>query len=329
MERVPITTDDARSATSAGDLAVETCWDALRLLRTRMYVAPAGFRQCALRIASEPAVTFDARLEAAPGAYDVVIAFEAGYAGRRHETLLVVTDLIDVEVVQRGAMPEAALALLRMYLPYCLAPVEAQRRRRAITVSHFAQTLDGRIATHSGDSRWIGCPENLVHAHRMRALCDAVLIGAGTLRRDRPRLNVRHVSGTDPIRVVLGSGSLDLRCLTESSSAPVLTVGRDQSPDFDFLIHDNGRIHGLELLEALFARGIHSVLVEGGATMTSSLLADGAIDVLQLHIEPLLLGPGLSPFVRPAAERIADAITFRSQTFVPVGSGVMFVGRPA
>jgi diaminohydroxyphosphoribosylaminopyrimidine deaminase/5-amino-6-(5-phosphoribosylamino)uracil reductase len=219
--------------------------------------------------------------------------------------------------------------LLHLYLPYCLAPLEARRRRRAIAISHFAQTLDGRIATGGGDSRWIGCPENLVHAHRMRALCDAVLIGAGTLRRDRPRLNVRHVSGTDPLRIVIGADPLDLSCLMECSSAPVLTIGPNQSLDLTTSAKGNGRVDGRELLEVLFARGIHSVLVEGGAMTTSALLADRAIDVVQLHIEPLLLGSGLSPFTRPPAELIADALTFRSQSFVPVGSGIMFVGCPA
>jgi diaminohydroxyphosphoribosylaminopyrimidine deaminase / 5-amino-6-(5-phosphoribosylamino)uracil reductase len=329
MERVPITTDDARSAPSAGDLAVEACWNALLVLRTRMQADPSGFRHCSLRVAHEQVVTFDARPESSPGAYDAVIAFDAGLSGRRHETLLVVKDLIDVEVVQRGAMPESALALLRLYLPYCLAPIEARRRRRAIAVSHFAHTLDGRIATQGGDSRWIGCPENLVHAHRMRALCDAVLIGAGTLRRDRPRLNVRHVPGIDPIRIVIGSGPLDLSCLTECSSTPVLTIGRDQSLDLTTAAGGQRRVEGRALLEALFARGIHSVLVEGGAATTTALLADGAIDVVQLHIEPLLLGSGLTPFTRPPVELIADALTFRSQTFVPVGTGVMFIGCPA
>ena len=321
MERVPITNEVAQS-----EPAADACWNALRLLRARIRVVPAGFRQCVLRIGADPLVAFDARLEPAPGAHDVVIAFEPGASARRHETLIVIEDLIDVDVVQRGSIPDAALALLQTYLPYCLAPIEAQRQRRAITVSHFAQTLDGRIATDCGDSRWIGCQENLVHAHRMRALCDAVLIGSGTLRRDRPRLTVRHVSGSDPIRVVVGSGPHDLSCLTESSDAPVITVGRDQTID---LAAGNGHIHGRAILESLFTRGIHSVLVEGGAATTSSLLADGVIDILQVHIEPLVLGPGLSPFARPAAARIGDAITFRSQSFTRVGSGVMFVGRPA
>lgn len=313
MERVPITNEVAQS-----EPAADACWNALLLLRARIRVVPAGFGQCALRIAADPLVTFDARLEPGPGAHDVVIAFERGASARRHETLIVIDDLIDVDVVQRGSIPDAALAMLQTYLPYCLAPIEAQKQRRAITVSHFAQTLDGRIATDGGDSRWIGCQENLVHAHRMRALCDAVLIGSGTLRRDRPRLTVRHVSGSDPIRVVVGSGPHDLTCLTESSDAPVIT-----------LANGNGHLRGREILESLFERGIQTVLVEGGAATTSSLLADGMIDILQLHIEPLLLGPGLSPFDRPAAARIGDAITFRSQSFTRVGSGVMFVGRPA
>ncbi|HWS70585.1 MAG TPA: dihydrofolate reductase family protein, partial [Thermoanaerobaculia bacterium] len=143
-----------------------------------------------------------------------------------------------------------------------------------------------------------------------------------------PRLNVRHVEGNDPIRIVLGSSTLDLDCLTLSSTAPVLTVGH--RGDCSVVVEPrDGRIRGEDLMRALYARGIHTVLVEGGASTTSALLEDGAVDILQLHIEPLLLGPGLSPFQRPPAAKIAEAITFRAQTFFAVGSGMMFVGRPA
>jgi diaminohydroxyphosphoribosylaminopyrimidine deaminase/5-amino-6-(5-phosphoribosylamino)uracil reductase len=334
MGELPLSTEheDARDARDGRDSdapLLAACWSALRLLRERMREEARPFDFLSLRIGAEPQLAIDARLELAPGTFDVVLlTAHATIAPRRSDTVLLVDEWLTVDVMQSGRVPQELLDLLRLYIPYCLAPVEARRRQRAVAVCHFAQTLDGRIATDSGDSRWIGCPENLIHAHRMRALCDAVLVGSGTLRRDRPRLNVRHVEGHDPIRIVLGNSTHDLDCLTLSSTSPVLTVGC--GGDCAVVVEPrDGRIHGADLMRALFARGVHTVLVEGGASTTSALLEDGAVDILQLHIEPLLLGPGLSPFQRPPAAKIADAITFRAQTFFAVGSGMMFVGRPS
>ena len=89
-------------------------------------------------------------------------------------------------------------ALIDLYLPICSAT-----DANPITVGHLGQSLDGFIATHSGESQYVTGEENILHLHRMRALCDAVVVGAGTVAADDPQLTTRHVSGPSPLRVVL------------------------------------------------------------------------------------------------------------------------------
>ena len=92
-------------------------------------------------------------------------------------------------------------AMVDLYLPICSATPA-----KPITVGHLGESLDGFIATHTGDSRWVTGPANVVHMHRLRALCDAVIVGAGTVAADNPRLTTRLVEGPNPLRVVLDPG---------------------------------------------------------------------------------------------------------------------------
>ena len=225
--------------------------------------------------------------------------------------------------------------MLELYLPYCLAPVHARHMRRAFAVTHFAQSLDGRIATSAGDARWIGCDENRVHAHRMRALCDGILIGARTLQTDRPALTVRHADGSDPTRIVVGgAGAGDVDCLERAGSSPILLIGDQNGPvsgrvERVALPKTNGRIATAEILKELYRHDILSVYVEGGATTTSAFLAEGNIDVLQLHISPMIIGPGINSFSTPAILSVGDSVRFGAHVYRSVGDGMMFVGRLA
>src|SRR5438128_10776811 len=88
-------------------------------------------------------------------------------------------------------------ALLDLYLP-----ISSATPARPLTVGHLGQSLDGFIATPSGDSQFVTGPENILHLHRMRALSDAVVVGAGTVAVDDPQLTTRHVRGPNPMRVV-------------------------------------------------------------------------------------------------------------------------------
>ncbi len=173
----------------------------------------------------------------------------------------------------------------------------------------FAQTLDGRIASASGDSQWISSESSRRLAHRLRRLHDGVLVGVGTVLADDPQLTVRLVKGRNPIRIVADSRlriPLSARVLTEQHVAPtiiattsradggklsalkemgigVLTVGEDEAGEVD--------LRGL--LEILGKRGISSVLAEGGASIITSLLHRRLADKVTVFIAPKVLGKGV------------------------------------
>ena len=102
------------------------------------------------------------------------------------------------ELLARLPADDPRTALLDLYLPICSATVE-----HPITVGHLGQSLDGFIATHAGESRYVTGQENIVHLHRLRALCDAVVVGARTVASDNPRLTTRLVEGPNPLRVIM------------------------------------------------------------------------------------------------------------------------------
>src|ERR687893_671106 len=104
--------------------------------------------------------------------------------------------------------------------------------RPSVTVS-YAQTLDGRVATATGESKWISCPDSLRFAHEMRAGHDAVLIGAGTVCSDDPRLTVRHVPGPSPLRVVVDSTLRtppDAAVLADGAASGTVLAVTDRAP---------------------------------------------------------------------------------------------------
>src|SRR6266704_3127757 len=189
-----------------------------------------------------------------------------------------------------------------------VSPLLGEVRRsaeRPYVLLKYAQTLDGRIATASGDARWIsGVPERRV-SHAMRAACDAVMVGIGTVLRDDPRLTVRMVPGASPIRVILDSklrvpphaGVLDSDAVTI-----VLTTARSSPARREALRERRVRVEvvqegpdGVDLREGLgrlAELGIRSLLVEGGARVITSLLRERAVDRVVVALAPLLLGKG-------------------------------------
>ena len=264
---------------------------------------------------------------------DIIILLSAKQATqKKYSTIIRLEGLSSVRIEESGNLDECAIQFLKKYLPYVFSSHFAKQKNRALAVAHFAQSLDGRIATSNGDSKWIGNQENLIHAHRMRALCDAILIGRGTLEQDQPRLTVRHVIGQNPIRVVLGNTAKDYNCLYESSTDRILVIGKQPSSlngqiDYVHLDSEEAMISPRAILQCLYQRGITAVYVEGGSKTTSHFLETGAIDVLQLHFAPLLLGGGMSSISIPGINKVEHAIRFKNAQFHSMGDEIMFVGE--
>ncbi|CAM5645950.1 Riboflavin biosynthesis protein RibD OS=Streptomyces alboniger OX=132473 GN=ribD PE=3 SV=1 [Streptomyces alboniger] len=164
----------------------------------------------------------------------------------------------------------------------------------------YAATLDGRVAAADGTSRWITSAEARADVHRLRAECDAVVVGSGTQRADDPHLAVRGVEGAvQPLRVVVDTHGTavtpDARVLDDA--APTLIAVADDVPprvdaDTVRLPRGEGGLDVRALLDALYARGVRSVLLEGGPTLAGAFVAAGAVDRVVGYLAPVLLGAG-------------------------------------
>jgi riboflavin biosynthesis pyrimidine reductase len=168
----------------------------------------------------------------------------------------------------------------------------------------------------------------------MRALSDGIVIGSRTLRRDHPRLTVRYVEGGRPARIVLASSPEGLSALAGIDGGPVYLVGGDghAAPPGVAIVPirgANGHMPTSEILRELLKRGIRSVYIEGGALTASRFLGDGNVDVLQVHIAPMILGSGLTAFRLPPVPDVASSLHMAYHEFTPVDDGMMIVGTVA
>lgn len=203
-----------------------------------------------------------------------------------------------------------------------------------MVVGRLAQTLDGRIATTSGSSQWIGGRGDILHTHRLRALCHAVVIGAGTVRHDDPRLTTRECPGPNPLRVVLDTERRlgpDYRLFREGP--PTLLLCAEDAPGPDRLDHAEvlrlprdplrGGLQVPAVLQLLASRGLTRIFVEGGGVTVSRFLAAGCLDRLHVTVAPVLLGSGIPAFTLPEAERITDGLRF-AWTCHPLDPDMLF-----
>jgi diaminohydroxyphosphoribosylaminopyrimidine deaminase/5-amino-6-(5-phosphoribosylamino)uracil reductase len=216
---------------------------------------------------------------------------------------------IDVELgVEQAEAEDGALA----------AWLTGVREQRPFVVWKVAATLDGRVAAADGTSRWITGEEARAAVHRLRATCDAVVVGSGTALTDDPQLTVRDAAGRTtgrrPLRVVVDRrGRLPQTARVLDDAAPT-HVSRAGSP--------------AELLAELFGRDVRRVLLEGGPTLAASFLRAGLVDEVVVHLAPSLLGAGPSLVGDLGISTMADALSLRIVDLIPMGGDVQVRLRP-
>ena len=230
-----------------------------------------------------------------------------------------------------GVLEQEARALNEVYLHH------TQTGLPFVTVK-YAQSLDGRIATSQGDSRWISSNASRKYVHRLRAQHDAIMVGIGTVLADDPQLTVRLVKGRNPLRIVLDSrlrtpahaqllqndGKTIIATTEEHGKDKAAAIKKEGKEVLVVQRGQDGRVKLKPLMKILTTRGISSVLVEGGQKVITSLLKEGLVNRMVVITAPLIVGKGVEGIGDLGITDLEGAIKPSSCKVSKVGNDVVF-----
>jgi diaminohydroxyphosphoribosylaminopyrimidine deaminase/5-amino-6-(5-phosphoribosylamino)uracil reductase len=207
----------------------------------------------------------------------------------------------------------------------------------------LAMSLDGRLATASGDSKWISNESARGEVHAFRAEREAVAVGVGTLLADDPSLTVRLSEGSNPLPVVFDSTlrtPIEASLVRERGEELILLAARPPAEDPGFNMRKsrleamgariltvasrNGRVDLHGALEALTAAGIRSLLLEGGATLATAFLREGLFDRLTAYVAPIILGSGIDAVGPLGINVVPEALSFEGVSWRQLGDQQVF-----
>ena len=211
-------------------------------------------------------------------------------------------------------------------------------RRLPFVIAKFAMSLDGKIATKTGHSRWISSRESRIFSHKMRNEIDAILVGANTVKKDNPMLTTRleNMDVRHPVRIVMDSKKgLPHDAKIFSSALPGQTIlattvaqSFPQNVEVIVLPENNGGVCINSLLKELGKRGITSLLVEGGGTILSGFLANNHVNKILAFVAPMIIGgkDAPSPVGGEGINYIEEAFTLRDLQVTRLAEDIVITG---
>jgi diaminohydroxyphosphoribosylaminopyrimidine deaminase / 5-amino-6-(5-phosphoribosylamino)uracil reductase len=206
-----------------------------------------------------------------------------------------------------------------------------------------AMTLDGNIATATGESRWISGEQSRRHVHKMRSANDAIMVGVDTIIADNPQLNVRHVIGKDPLRIIVDTRLRTpetVTVLNQGAANGTLIATCEKSPEMHLRYtsqgakiivceeHD-GRVFMPGLLKELGKMGIQSVLLEGGSRLAGDMVKQSLIDEFVIFVAPKILGSdGFAPFALLGINNMEKAMKLCFGKTTHIGQDILIHAYP-
>lgn len=237
--------------------------------------------------------------------------------------------------VETGVLEKECLALNEIFFYYITTgmPYVAMK---------YAMTLDGKIASCTGDSKWVTGETARHHVHELRKQYSAILAGIGTVLADDPMLNCRIEEGVDPVRVVCDSSlriPLSSQLVKTAGDIPVIVAYAKENPEKEKALLQagvelisagrDGRVDLAVLMRELGKRKIDSVLVEGGGAIHGSLLKSGLVQKIYCYLAPKLIGgrEAGSPVEGDGFSRMKDALPVKEMEILPLGEDICISGR--
>jgi diaminohydroxyphosphoribosylaminopyrimidine deaminase/5-amino-6-(5-phosphoribosylamino)uracil reductase len=234
--------------------------------------------------------------------------------------------------VNLGLLADEAKRLNEIYLRYVTTGFP-------FVILKVAQTLDGKIASTTGDSKWITSEDTREYVHRLRNKVDAVLVGSNTISTDDPELTIHKQRGENPWRIILtakGEIPPDCKIIRNNKDSKTIIVTsrttpflRDCSADiWEIRKNRSGEVDLRKFLKKAGQHGIASILVEGGKEIFTSFLKERLVDKFYYFLSPKIIGKGLDTFGDLKIQRIKDSLILKDLTFKKFSKDYLLIGYP-